>query len=212
MGRIIAVETSTARASVALVEEERDVVVRREFEARAQLSRRLWPALTALEAEAWPLQEADLVVVAGGPGSFTGLRVGLAAAKGLAFVTGVPVVAVSSLAAVAAQVGLVGTVVAVLDARGGYYYYAAYDVGAGGVSELLPPALGSPAEIAALPYEVCAGPGPVPPAWPDSAGKKWLERWPDAVALARLGGGAFRERGGDDLETLRPAYLKEGQG
>ncbi|UCH78336.1 MAG: tRNA (adenosine(37)-N6)-threonylcarbamoyltransferase complex dimerization subunit type 1 TsaB [Candidatus Coatesbacteria bacterium] len=211
MVRVIAVETSTVRASVALTEEDRGLVFRREFEARARLSRNLWPALTALEAEAWPLREADLVAVAGGPGSFTGIRVGLAAAKGLAFVTGVPVVAVSSLAAVAAQAGTEGSVVAVLDARGGLYYYAAYRVAPAGVEELLPPALGTTAEIAALPYDTYAGPGAAPAAWPDASAKTWLERWPDAVALARLGANTFRERGGDDLLTLRPTYLKGGQ-
>jgi tRNA threonylcarbamoyladenosine biosynthesis protein TsaB len=210
--RVIAVETSTVRASVALTEESQGLVFRREFEARARLSRNLWPALNALEAEAWPLREAELVVVAGGPGSFTGLRVGLAAAKGLAFVTGVPVVAVSSLAAIAAQAGTCGNVVAVLDARGGLYYYAAYDVGADGVEDLLPPALGPPGEITALPYDVYAGPGTAPAAWPDGGGKTWLERWPDAVALARLGARVFRERGGDDPLTLRPTYLKGGLG
>jgi len=208
--RIIAVETSTVRASVALVEDESGVVVRREFEARARLSRHLWPALTALEAEAWPLREADLVAVAGGPGSFTGLRVGLAAAKGLAFVTGVPVVAVSSLAVVAVQAGPGASVVAVLDARGGLYYYGVYDVRAAGVDELLPPALGSAAEIATLPYAVYAGPGAAP--WRGREDKTWLERWPEAGALARLAARAFRERGGDDLLTLRPTYLKKGQG
>lgn len=77
------------------------------------------------------LSDFDLFSVAAGPGSFTGLRVGLTAAKGWAEVFGKPVVGVSALEAVAAQAvpagsSSVSTVIPVLDARRGQIYCAFY--------------------------------------------------------------------------------------
>lgn len=183
----------------------------RRFDGAGFLSRALLPALRDLEENAWPVADADLIVTARGPGSFTGLRVGMAAAKGLSFVTGLPVVAVSSLAAIASATGNRGTVVAVLDARGGYYFYAAYDPGPPDAEEILPPTIGDAESLAALPYDVYAGPPPAPENWRRlTAGTRtrWLDVWPDATVLARVGASAFRRRGADDVATLKPNYLK----
>jgi tRNA threonylcarbamoyladenosine biosynthesis protein TsaB len=67
--------------------------------------------------------------VASGPGSFTGLRVGLAAIKALAEILGKPIAAVSRLEALARAAGIRGTVVAALDAGRGEVYAGTYDVG-----------------------------------------------------------------------------------
>jgi tRNA threonylcarbamoyladenosine biosynthesis protein TsaB len=207
--RVIAIEASTARVSVAFVDDGHAAA--RRFEAVGRLSGVLVPSLRELATEAWPLSAAELIVTAGGPGSFTGLRVGMAAAKGLAFVTALPVVAVSSLAAIASAAGIRGNVVAVLDARGGYYFYAVYDCSGGYPGEAGAAAIGDAETVAALPYDVFAG----PPAQALREGTRravrWLEVWPDAVVLARLGVLAFRLRGADDLATLKPTYLKRGQ-
>jgi tRNA threonylcarbamoyladenosine biosynthesis protein TsaB len=70
-------------------------------------------------------RELDAVAVGAGPGSFTGLRIGLATAKGIAFAAGVPLWMASSLAALgraAVRRGVTGLVVPVLDARRGEVY------------------------------------------------------------------------------------------
>lgn len=73
------------------------------------------------------LEDFDLFAVAAGPGSFTGLRVGLAAVKGWAEVFGKPIAAVSTLEAVAAQSrSRANTVVAVMDARRNELYWGIY--------------------------------------------------------------------------------------
>lgn len=210
--RVVALETSTTRASVAFLDASSSSEAARSTDAGGRLSRVLIPALRELEKETWPVAETDLIVTASGPGSFTGLRVGMAAAKGLAFVTGLPLVAVSSLAAVAAAARNDGFVVTVLDARGGHYFYAAYDNTGSYPEEILTPSIGDEAALAGLPYDVYAGPI-TPSAWlrrRRPAGR-WLEVWPDAGVLGRLGARIFGRRGPDDAATLRPYYLKRGQ-
>jgi len=127
---LLAIETSTVTARVAVLAE--DGTVR---SARAATAERHSSNLLRLVAEA--LGEAGIaapalaaVVCGGGPGSFTGLRVGLAVAKGLALPTGVPLYLPSSLAALAVDLlpTLDGDRVAVpcLDAGKGEVYVAAF--------------------------------------------------------------------------------------
>lgn len=90
------------------------------------------------------LGECDLFAVSAGPGSFTGLRVGLAAVKGWAEVYGRPIAAVSALEAVAAQaVGASGAVAGkfvagILDGRRGQIFGALYSTVEGALSEIVP--------------------------------------------------------------------------
>lgn len=89
-------------------------------------SERLVPAVRrAMERCGWRLGELAAVVVVHGPGSFTGVRVGLSAAKGLSEAGGVPLIAVSRLALLAAAAGG-DPVHAVLDAGRGEFYYGRY--------------------------------------------------------------------------------------
>jgi tRNA threonylcarbamoyladenosine biosynthesis protein TsaB len=89
--------------------------------------------------------EVGRIAVGAGPGGFTGLRIGIATARALAQATGVPLVPVSSLAALAAGSGDPdGTVAAVLDARRGEVYAGVY----AGRRELMAPAALPPVELA----------------------------------------------------------------
>src|ERR1700731_3885810 len=74
--------------------------------------------------------------VCSGPGSFTGLRVGLAAIKGLAEILGKPIATVSTLEAVAHAAKCLGTVTAVLDAGRGEVYVGEYEVSRAGARRI----------------------------------------------------------------------------
>lgn len=93
------------------------------------------------------LREVHRIVVGEGPGSFTGVRVAAATAKGLSHGLGVPLHAASSLAGVAMATDTGAVRYALFDARGQRVYGACYDVGPSGVRTLVAPHAG---DVAAL--------------------------------------------------------------
>jgi tRNA threonylcarbamoyladenosine biosynthesis protein TsaB len=127
--RILLIHTAGSEGSVALADPElAPAIVATEVLPGRTSSERLVPAVRRLmEARGWSLSELAAVVVVHGPGSFTGVRVGLSAAKGLSEAGGIPMIAVSRLALLAACVdGKQGPVHAVLDAGRGEFYYGEY--------------------------------------------------------------------------------------
>ncbi|HEX4577177.1 MAG TPA: tRNA (adenosine(37)-N6)-threonylcarbamoyltransferase complex dimerization subunit type 1 TsaB [Edaphobacter sp.] len=127
--RILLIDTAGSEGSVALADTGlAPAVVASEVLPGRTSSERLLPAVRRLmEERGWKLRELAAVVVVHGPGSFTGVRVGVSAAKGLSEAGGVPLIAVSRLALLAACVdGEGGPVHAVLDAGRGEFYYGEY--------------------------------------------------------------------------------------
>ena len=81
----------------------------------------------------------DFFAVTRGPGSFTGLRIAMAAVKGMAMAAGKPCVGVSTLEALARNLtGFAGTAAAVMDARCSQVYAALFSLGSGGVERISP--------------------------------------------------------------------------
>ncbi len=96
------------------------------------------------------LSDIGLVAVDLGPGLFTGLRVGIATAKAIAFALRVPMIGVSSLDLLAFSVRYTPRlIVAAIDARRGEIYHASYRQVPGGVQRVSEPTVGSPDELAA---------------------------------------------------------------
>jgi tRNA threonylcarbamoyladenosine biosynthesis protein TsaB len=124
---ILAIDTSTHAGSIALL---RDSEVLAEVSAREDTpySTRLFRDLELLQSRAqFCMNQIDVFAVAAGPGSFTGLRVGLTAVKGWAEVYGKPIAAVSGLEAIAAQAnGSDDRISPFLDARRGYVFGSTY--------------------------------------------------------------------------------------
>src|SRR5262245_23721817 len=101
--RILILETSSRVGQVALAEGETLRGVRRLDEA-GRHARDLAPAVRGLLAEAgWTAKMLDAVIVSRGPGSYTGLRVGIMSAKALAYATGCALVAIETFTAIARQ-------------------------------------------------------------------------------------------------------------
>ncbi|MGE3956373.1 MAG: tRNA (adenosine(37)-N6)-threonylcarbamoyltransferase complex dimerization subunit type 1 TsaB [Vicinamibacterales bacterium] len=99
--RVLALDTTTRAGSVAVLADGRVVAQSIGDAARTQAERLPREILEALAAASLTTHDVDLFAVAAGPGSFTGLRIGIATVQGLAFVHGRPVAPVSALRALA---------------------------------------------------------------------------------------------------------------
>lgn len=125
--KILALETSAKAASVALLEHGQ-VVASSYQNSGLTHSRTLMPMVEALLQNAdVPKFQIDAIAIAQGPGSFTGIRIGVSAAKGLAFALDVPAVGVSTLEAMAQNMAHCdGTIVCAMDARRSQVYNAIF--------------------------------------------------------------------------------------
>jgi tRNA threonylcarbamoyladenosine biosynthesis protein TsaB len=124
--RILAIDTTTGFGSLALVSGDA-VIWETPMESSQGFGQILFDRIALLfDSAGWKLGEIDCFAAAAGPGSFTGVRVGLAAVKGLAEALGRPVVGVSNLEAIAWH-GTAPLRAAVADARRGQIYGAVYD-------------------------------------------------------------------------------------
>lgn len=125
--RVLAIDTSTLAGGVALVDGER-TIAEYILDIRLTHSERLMPAIDHLMADAgWAAGELTGLAVAIGPGSFTGLRIGVSAIKGLALALGLPIAAVPTLDALAAGLpGSARAVCPVLVARRDEVYTSLY--------------------------------------------------------------------------------------
>jgi tRNA threonylcarbamoyl adenosine modification protein YeaZ len=132
---ILSLDTSSSSGSVAILRDDLTLGVistRAEENYSSRMFRHLEFLLSDLTLKS---QDFDVFAVSAGPGSFTGLRVGLTAAKGWAEVYRKPVVGVSALEAVAFQASGGGAVlVPALDARRGQIYFGVYRTGAAGLA------------------------------------------------------------------------------
>jgi tRNA threonylcarbamoyladenosine biosynthesis protein TsaB len=127
--RVLGIETSSARGSVALVDGSVSVFSLEHERANAHGESILPLIEEALAQAGWNRSQLDRIAVGSGPGSFTGLRVGIAIAQGLAEGLGVPLVGVPSLYAMALAVPAEhpGCRCVLVDARKGELFAAAYD-------------------------------------------------------------------------------------
>src|SRR5262249_5826688 len=100
--RVLALDTTTASGSVAIVDDSGVLVEAIGDPARSHAERLPGDILQAIDRAGIGIADIDLFAVAAGPGTFTGLRIGIAIIQGLAFVSGKRIVPVSALRALAA--------------------------------------------------------------------------------------------------------------
>jgi tRNA threonylcarbamoyl adenosine modification protein YeaZ len=175
MTKVLAIDTSTSRTSVAII--EADTVL---FSGFLDGATAHGPSLPALVQEALAVSEVDEVVVGMGPGPFTGLRVGIVFAQSFALARDIPVRGVCSLDAIAAQITEEDFIVTV-DARRKEVYWARYTDGVR-VGE---PAVNFPADVAGAPIHADLFPNMQALVnLPGNIAEPIYLRRPDAVATA----------------------------
>ncbi len=217
--RALVIDTSTHRAEVALWE---DGVCRARARNRepSKHAETLFGLIDGLfQPIGWRKTDVDVVIPCLGPGSFTGVRVGVAAAKGIAFALGKPIVGVSGLEAMAAALGehspaLVlasDAIVALIDARKREVFWGTYTPGGevvGGPGHIAIDRLGD--MLASLPSKKVVV-GEIADELPLAGHRVHRSEetdLPDVATLARLGVRALERRGPDDLDALEPIYLR----
>ena len=210
---VLAIDTALSACSAAVLDTERGAVVGREsvpmLRGQAEL---LMPMVArVMEQAGADFSAIDRIAVTVGPGSFTGLRVGIAAARGIALATGKPAIGLSTLAAFAApQIAADDSqqVVAAIDARHEHVYLQVF--GPAGRTLVSP-------RIASLREAIrAAGTGPMrvvgsgaelfANAWPPNQEPRPVidaRPAPDIDWVARLGAAAT-----DDQGPPRPLYLR----
>lgn len=128
MSYILNIETATKNCSVALAREGKTILCKEIAEQGYTHSERLHVFIEELMAEAGLLmRDLSAIAVSQGPGSYTGLRIGVSAAKGLCYALNIPLIAIDTLLALASKVTIKeGLIVPMLDARRMEVYSAVF--------------------------------------------------------------------------------------
>lgn len=220
MTRILAIETATEACSAALLQD--DVLIER-FELAPQGHARLiLPMLDSLLAEAGvTLGQLDALAFGRGPGSFTGVRIAAGVVQGIAFGADLPVVPISSLAAMAqwlAETEQAQRMLCAFDARMGQLYWGTYERQADGLVRLvgeesvcnpdaLPPVTAGPWVGAGSGW---AGYGePLARQLPEALVAQFPQAMPHAAGVARLALEEFTQGGAVPAEQAQPVYLRD---
>src|SRR5262245_9471070 len=222
--RVLALDTTTATGSVAIVDDDSVLVEMIGDSTRSQAERLPGDILRALEDCRIGVGAIDVFAIAAGPGTFTGLRIGIATIQGLAFVNGKRVVAVSALHALAVAASreepagrIVGTW---MDAHRRDVFSALFQTTSrpafepSGLVEIDAPAVGEPAasmkrwDSAGRKPDVIAGDGAIVYASAIPAQVSTLEQLPLAAVIARMA--AARARVGDTVDPagIQPLYIR----
>lgn len=214
-GVVLGIETATALGGVALVSPAGELLGEITMRGNGSHAERVLPAVAVL-LETHGLTPRDIVAVAvsRGPGSFTGLRSGIAAAKGLAFSLDVPLYGIGTLAALAANAAPCdGTVCAALNARRGEIFRAFFRAGARGPEPLGEEALVTTESLAGELPAGCLVVGLPADALPGriASGVRIAPahlNHPRAAVIAVRGSRALRAGRASELGTLLPCYLR----
>lgn len=213
--KLLALDTATEACSVA-------VAIDGEYHEHFELGRRhsegILVMIDAVLADAGlALAQLDAIAFGRGPGLFTGLRIGAGVTQGLAFAAGLPVVPVSSLAALAQGSGG-ERVLAAIDARMNQVYWGAFTRAANGLVVPVGDELVSdPAQVPLPPGQRWLGVGS---GWErfhealcarlDTRVQQWRpDVWPRARDVARLGAAALAAGGGVAPEQAVPVYIRD---
>lgn len=217
--RVLALDTATEACSVALAVDGR--IFSRHEQAGRTHTARLAPMVQAVLTEVGvSVGELDALVCGIGPGSFAGVRIGVAYAKGLALALDLPVLGIGSLEMLAAPHLASGAqgVVTAIDARMGEVYFAAYARDAeGAVQTVVAPCVRPPAEVPALPagewMAVGTGWNAYAQSLPAACGIAPLridgDALPNAADALRLALPRLASGQGVDAGLLTPVYLRD---
>jgi tRNA threonylcarbamoyladenosine biosynthesis protein TsaB len=148
---ILGIETSTAVCSVGLANESGPIAEKSIVESHIHSEKLLTLVNDICGEQKFKLKQIDSIAISIGPGSFTGLRIGLSTAKGLCYALGKPLITVPTFDAIASAVLEQNTnckhTAICIDAKQGEYYIGVYEKTDGVVKAILPVKVGDVASI-----------------------------------------------------------------
>lgn len=213
---ILAIDTSTNIGSVALVESEKGILGEITINNRTTHSEMIMKMIdTLLDISKVDRKKIEKIAVGIGPGSFTGIRIGVAVAKGLAYSLDIPIVGVNELEILASNYSGDGKIISMIDARKERVFYGIYKRENGKLKDLDIKGADSLEEVLKKVDEkvVCIGDGAIVNREKivEILGEKVeiLDDYlniPRATILAKLG-----EEREDNIYTLEPVYLAKSQ-
>ena len=187
MARILLIETSTAQLSTALAEDGAVTAFRLCGEPRMQAALTAPYVKEVLDEKGLTVKDLDAVCVGRGPGSYTGLRVGVSTAKGLCFGAGIPLLSAGTLDVLVSEARRLGVVpegcraiVPMVDARRMEVYAAVFTPEGRQLTETK-----------------------------QSPNAFFAEAFPTAMAMAPLAEAAWNEKRFEDVAYFEPFYLKD---
>lgn len=216
--RVLAIESSTPGSSVAVVEDRTTLAAASRIDSKGHAGF-LVPAIDfCFDQVGWSPEDLDAVVIDIGPGLYTGIRVGVATAQGLAAAFGIPVVPATSVDALALEAKTGHRVIwAVVDVRRGEFAVAKYRPLPGGVVRDSSIELIGPEQLRATLQStgddslVVGDVGSLPDSFFSGMHhvKTGRPRYPYAVALAEIGAGKLERDDYPPSEDIVPMYLRE---
>jgi tRNA threonylcarbamoyladenosine biosynthesis protein TsaB len=154
--KILSVDTSTPTCTVGLVDGDRVLAEFVDSSGQTHARHLMGMIDSTVSASGIPVQDIDGFAVVTGPGTFTGLRIGIGTIKGLAFALSKPVVGVASLTALAAQADRSTKFVCpVMDARRNEVYYSLFVSKKGALQQVGKPRVAPPSELVKNVHESC---------------------------------------------------------
>ena len=212
MANILHIETSTEQCGVALAQNATIFGSREVLENGFTHAKQLHTLIDEVLSECGLLpDQLDAVAVSEGPGSFTGLRIGCVAAKGLCFALDIPLIALPTLQILATPHSKNSMVVSLLDARRDEVYAAVYNKAGTLKGETHAHILtaSSFADLAANQVSfVGTGAEKTKDLLPSNPNWKFVSSHPSATAMPALAFKAFEKKQFANIHSFAPAYLK----
>ncbi len=216
---LLAVDTATESCGVAVITDGR-IQAELSLDHGETHTKHILTAIDeALNLAGVALKEIDAFAVTRGPGSFTGLRIGISTMKGMAFATGKPIIGVSSLEVLANQAeGDLRLVCPVIDARRNEIYWSVYRRKVGTLSPLTSEQVGSVDQMAGQIDDACMFIGNIAPRYSAQLLQlvKQTSQWAPAcdnairpAVLAQLAWQRFHLGRVDDVKTFVPVYIRK---
>lgn len=222
MNRFLLIETATDACSVAVSCEDRILSCKTLDEPRSQASRLAPLIKECLDESGVAISDCTAIAVSKGPGSYTGLRVGVSTAKGLCFGSGIPLIGIDTLEIIAREAAAVAgisgdsIIIPMIDARRMEVYASAYDLDFRRIAETEPVILDGNSfagQIGSHEKIIFAGNGAMK--FKECIAGKYGDKCifidcpPSARSMAAATAEAWKEKRLEDVAYFEPFYLKD---